>query len=56
MIANDVSSIGIANNSAGIINEVRVNVLNPNRAIIDIIYPKNILPESPINILAGLKL
>ena len=40
----------------GIKNEVSVAVLNPNNAITAIINPKNIDPESPANILAGLKL
>ena len=47
------SNIGIANINIGTTNDVNVTFLNPNRAITEIIYPKNILPESPINILAG---
>ena len=55
-IANNVSNIGIANINNGIIKDVIVTFLNPNKAITEIINPINIDPESPANILAGLKL
>ena len=48
--------IGIASKHIGTSKVVKVTFLNPKRAIIEIIYPRNILPESPINIFAGLKL
>ena len=51
-----MSSIGIANNNNGIINDVSVNVLNPINIIIEIISPINVEPASPIYILAGGKL
>ena len=36
--------------------DVNVIFLNPSNAITAIMYPRNILPESPINIFAGGKL
>ena len=55
-IANNVSNIGINNIKIGIRNDVSVAVLNPNNDITATINPKNILPVSPIKMLAGLKL
>ena len=56
MIANKVSSIGIARIISGIINDVIVTFLNPNKAITAIINPMKLEPQSPANIVAGLKL
>lgn len=56
MIAHVVSKMGINNKSIGIINEDNVTFLNPNKAIIEMIYPKNMLPVSPAKIFAGGKL
>ena len=55
-IARTVSKIGIASINTGITKDVRVVILNPKSDITAIINPKNVLPESPINILAGGKL
>ncbi|MEI3507902.1 MAG: hypothetical protein V8R01_02015 [Bacilli bacterium] len=52
-IAKKVSKIGIAKIRRGIINEVNVTFLNPNKEITAIINPINIEPESPANIVAG---
>ena len=52
-ISDNVSSIGIAKIRSGMIRDVIVTFLNPSKDITEIIYPKNILPESPINIFAG---
>ena len=53
MIANKVSNIGTIIIHNGIIIDEVMIVLNPKRVITAIINPKNIDPESPINILAG---
>ena len=42
-----LSNIGIDKVRSGITKLVSVATLNPNKAITDIIYPKNILPVSP---------
>ena len=55
-IARTVSKIGIASINTGITKEVSVVILKPKSDITAIINPKNVLPESPINILAGGKL
>ena len=56
IIANIVSKIGIAKTSNGINKDVIVTFLNPRRAITAIINPKNMEPESPAKMVAGLKL
>ena len=56
IIAQKVSSIGTTKMQSGIIIEDVSIDLNPSKVITAIINPKNIEPESPINILAGLKL
>ena len=55
IIANKVSSIGIAKIDTGTKNEINAGPLNSSKVIIPIINPINVA-QSPANILAGWKL